>query len=516
MSTNRFDNRPRKRKASSLQQTEMLEIRQLLTATSAIAWQAVAQQPLLGDTFQVGLTFSNPGTSAGYGPYVDIVVPHGQTSDQGIQYVPGSARYLDSVLTEKVVSFDTNGNAVHPFAVDGSGNAVTLKGNPGDQLVVLQMPFGSYVANQPSLQINMQMTMGQHATVGTPLSLTATGGYRYGNDALDNPKTDAPVRGSSATLAVTPALVTTRISYLGPESETVTGANFVESYRVDVDVATGASIEKVTLDNLLDSNEAFLGIRNVSWDPKSITTLAMPTVGTPASNSHLTMQLGAFTGKAGVDGSYLIDFFVPKSDASSQLIADPLLGTDGKSAFSVQASGSWVVTPATSTAAAVKSTFSSVASHTLNDQNIAVQQSYRIVTDSNSSGLGPGDVLEYRINFQVSDYAWIQDLLLKTSVPNGQRLATDTPVTFTVSGISGYADGSVTNSKIGMSLLTQGKTTGQLDYQFDVSKQLQALGLDGILRGGATAGSLGHAVTGSITYRTVVLDSFEDSVPSGD
>ena len=516
MSTNRIDSRPRKRKANSLHQSEMLEIRQLLTATSAIAWQAVAQQPLLGDTFQVGLTFSNPGTSAGYGPYVDIVVPHGQTADQGIQYVPGSARYLDSVLSEKVVSFDANGNAVHPFAVDGSGNAVTLKGNPGDQLVVLQMPFGSYVANQPSLQINMQMTMGQHATVGTPLSLTATAGYRYGNDALDNPKTDAPVRGSSATLAVTPALVTTRISYLGPENETATGANFVQSYRVDVDVATGASIEKLTLDNLLDSNEAFLGLRNVSWDPKSVTTLATPAVGTPASNSHLTMQLGSFTGKAGVDGSYLVDFFVPNSDANSQLIADPLLGTDGKSVFSTQASGSWIVTPATSTTAAVKSTFSSTAIHNLKDQNIAVQQSSRIVTDSNSSGLGPGDILEYRINFQVSDYTWIQDLLLKTSVPNGQRLVADTPVTFTVSGIKGYTDGSVTNSKIGMSLLTQGKTTGKLDYQFDVSKQLQALGLDGILRGGATAGSSGRAVTGSITYRTVVLDSFEDGVPSGD
>ena len=45
---------------------------------------------------------------------------------------------------------------------------------------------------------------------------------------------------------------------------------------------------------------------------------------------------------------------------------------------------------------------------------------------------------------------------------------------------------------------------------------MKALGLDGILRGGATTGSLGRAVTGSITYRTVVLDSFEDSVSSGD
>ena len=131
-------------------------------------------------------------------------------------------------------------------------------------------------------------------------------------------------------------------------------------------------------------------------------------------------------------------------------------------------------------------------------------------------GIGPGDVLEYRINFQISDYAWIQDLLLKTSVPNGQRLVSDSPVSFTVSGLKGYTDNLVTRSATGLSLLTQGKSTGQLDYQFDVSKELQSLGLDGILRGGATPGSSRQAVTGSITYRTIILDSFEDAVPSGD
>ena len=526
MSTNRLDSRPRKRRTSSSQQSELLEIRQLLTAspvvaaapaaaTPTVAWQSNAPQALLGDTFQVGLTFSNPG-GTGYGPYVDIVVPRGQIADQGIQYVSGSARLLDSALSESVVQFDTNGNAVHPFAMDAAGSLITLKGNPGDQLVVLQMPFGSFVQNQPSLQITMQMTMGQHAAVGTQLSLVASSGFRYGNDALDNPKTDAPIRGTSATLAVTPALVTTRISYLGPENETATGANFVQSYRVDVDVAIGANINQLTLDNLLDSNEVFVGMRNVSWDPKSFKVLSTPVTGVAAANSHLTLQLGSMTGKAGLDGSYILDFYVPNLNANSQLVADPILGTDAKSVFSVQATGSWVVTPATSTTAAVINTFASAATHTLADQNIAVQQSYRIVTDSNASGLGPGDVLEYRINFQVSDYTWIQDLLLKTAVPNGQRLLSDIPVTFTASGIKGYADGSVTTSKIGLSLLTQGKTTGQLDYQFDVTKQLQTLGLDGILRGGATLGSTGHAVTGSITYRTVVLDSFEDGVPSGD
>ena len=516
MSRKSSDRRSRKSFLATAQQCEALEIRQLMTASPVVAWQSTAPQPLLGETVQVGLTFTNSGDSAGFGPYVDVVVPRSQTPDQGLQYVPGSARFLDTVLSDKVVQFDVNGNAVHPFAVDGNGNALTLKGNPGDQLVVLQLPFGSYVANQPSSEISLQLAVGKRATVGKPLTVVATSGFRYGNDALDNPKSDVPVRGAAASLSVTPSLVQTRVTYLGPENETATGANFVQSYRVDVDVAAGASIDQLTLENLLDDSHAFLGIRNLSWDPKSINVLTTSVPGVATADSHLTMELGAFTGKAGVDGSYVLDFFIPQFDANKALIADPLLGSDGKSAFTVQAAGSWTVTPATTTTEAVTSTFSASATHILEDQNIAVQQSYKLITDSNVSGVGPGDILEYQINFQVSDYAWIQDLLLKTSIPNGQRLVSDSPVSFTVSGIKGYTDNLITRSSTGLSLLTQGKTTGQLDYQFDVSRELQSLGLDGILRGGATSGSSGQAVMGSIKYRTLILDSFEDVVPSGD
>jgi uncharacterized repeat protein (TIGR01451 family) len=487
-----------------------------MSANPAVALQSLVQQPLIGDAFQVGFTFSNTGNTAGYGPYVDVIVPRGQAADQGIQSIGGSARFLDQGLSEWVIQFDANGNANHPFAVDGNGAPVSLKANPGDQLVVLQMPFGSFVPSQPSLQISMQLTVGQNATPSIPLTLSASGGFRYGSDALDNPKADAPLRGNGSTLVVTPCNVQTRLTYLGPENETATGANFVQSYRVDVDVAAGANIDQLSLDNIFDRNQVYQGMRSLSWDPKSVNVVAVPPKGVVSDNSHLTLQLGSFTGKSGADGSYILDFFVPQTDSSNKLIADPILGTDGKSVFSVQASGSWIVTPATATTDSVKSKFVTSATHTLEDQNVTVQQSYRIVTDANTSGLGTGDVLEYRINFQVSDYAWVKDLLLKMTIPNGQRLIADSPVAFSVSGIKGYQDGSVTNSVKGLTLLTQGKTTGQLDYQMNLSTELQALGLDGILRGGATSGSAGRAVTGTITYRTIVLDSFEDTVPSKD
>lgn len=58
--------------------------------------------------------------------------------------------------------------------------------------------------------------------------------------------------------------------------------------------------------------------------------------------------------------------------------------------------------------------------------------------------------------------------------------------------------------------------TGTQDYRFDLTAELKALGLDGILHGGLTTLGSGQAVTGSITYRTTVLDAFSGAVPSKD
>ena len=72
-----------------------------------------------------------------------------------------SAIYLGSNLPATVIEFDTNGQAIHPFARDGSGNlrvvsAADYGAARGDQLVVLRLPYGSFVPDQPAAAITVR------------------------------------------------------------------------------------------------------------------------------------------------------------------------------------------------------------------------------------------------------------------------------------------------------------------------------------------------------------------------
>jgi len=496
--------------------SEVLEVRQMMAADAGTAWQQLQHQPLLGETVEVALQFNNNGTNAGYAPYVDLVVPRGQAADQGVQFVASSAAYLDSRLRETIVQFNSQGIAQHPLAKDINGKPLELHGNAGDQLVVLELPFGSFVSGQPAVQISMQLSVGQNAQLGESLAVVATSGFRLGNDALDNPAADAAIRGASTKLDIVPGLVRTTIQYLGPEDETATGANFLRSYRVNVDIAEGAAIDHLALSNLFDDKQAFLKLRDASWGESLVVNLE-PKSGVVSDDAQLLLELREIVGRAGVDGSYIVDFFVPDFDTDGIWTADPILGTDSESKFQVQATGLWTQSEATETAAANQLTFSSVpATHVLDNQVIAVQKSVRLVADANVKGLGPSDILEYTIDFQVSDYASVIDLVLNTTVPDGQRLISEAPITFTISGVEGYSDRSVSKSLTGLNPLDSTKTTGRLNYLFNVSHELVARGLSGEISGGATERGLGNAVVGSITYRTIVLDQFEERVLSGD
>jgi hypothetical protein len=69
-----------------------------------------------------------------------------------------------------------------------------------------------------------------------------------------------------------------------------------------------------------DSNQAFLQIRDASWGD-SLIVLSQPEVGVAAEGSQLKLELHEIIGKAGVDSSYVVDFFVPDLDANEKWTA---------------------------------------------------------------------------------------------------------------------------------------------------------------------------------------------------
>ncbi len=158
---------------------------------------------MIGEGVGFTIRFDNqasPGSSVGYGPYVDLFVD--TTGADGV--APGtseptdfdglgaiSAAYLGLPLSVTPVQLGPGATFVHPFATDATGSLLTGTAPAGfvegDTLYVIELPFGSYVDEQPVVDIAIGTTISPEADVNTGLGVAAIGGFRFGADPLHNP-----------------------------------------------------------------------------------------------------------------------------------------------------------------------------------------------------------------------------------------------------------------------------------------------------------------------------------------
>jgi uncharacterized repeat protein (TIGR01451 family)/fimbrial isopeptide formation D2 family protein len=489
-------------------------------------------EPFIGEQFKFTLSFDNKSaTDVGYGPYVDLVLPAtgkdgaGAAADDGITFL--SANYLGVPVTSQVLTFNGSGQATHPFAKDNLGNALVINGTPGDQLVVLSLPFGSFTNDQPPADIVVTAQVSNKADLDGALTMSARPGFRFGNDPLDNPTSDPTLLGTSQNATVTPKLIKLRKQYLGPEDETATGPNYPRQYRVIVDVASGQTVTNLDVSDLLPNNMQYLSVDETKVGGANVGTTAIstPTAGTPGGT--LTRRFASVGGTtAENDAEMLFSFYIPRNDKSGTVILNPNTGDDVLSKNEAKAVGDW--TPIDGRDAATPG--NAVADpagpeHTLTDKSIAVQKSVRNVT-TGAATTKPGDVLEYVIDFQISDYFTFGDLLLTDTFGDGQRLdGTFTPIfsiddrddsisgSFTTGG--GTPDLNVDLTQIGND--TNPATDGSTTLTFNLSQALLNNGApDGILRGGRVLNepdlppSIGPA-RGTITFRVIVQEEFSDT-----
>ena len=141
--------------------------------------ESAAEVPL-GEEFQFTVSVSNASTAQeGYAPFVQLIVPAtgkdgaGAEVDDGI--VITSASYLGGQLDLYQVTFDANGEAVHPLAKDANGEPITVLASnygaqAGDTLVVAALPFASLTSDQPSIDVTFT---GQLSELLTPPRPTA-------------------------------------------------------------------------------------------------------------------------------------------------------------------------------------------------------------------------------------------------------------------------------------------------------------------------------------------------------
>ncbi|MEM8732606.1 MAG: hypothetical protein AAGG44_00185, partial [Planctomycetota bacterium] len=492
---------------------EVLDKRELLAADAAVAFETIDDPTLIGERVKAEVSFSNPsgdGSQVGFGPYVDLVVPAaGVDGDDGLTYVSGSAELLDSGLEETILEFDSDGRVQHPFAVNQDGSPLFLEAEPGDQLVVLTLPIGSYVGDQPSLALDFEFDIDSRADVGVVHQIKATAGYRYGEDALDNPEFDPMIRGGTEVLEVTPEVLIVDVDYLGPEDETAVGPNFEQTYRVTVDVAEGVELNDLRLSGLLDDNQAFTSLVSEDlWD-----TITTPDAGTISEETLVSLVKSSIVGKAGIDASFELSFYVSPEDVHGDDTVSPIVGNHVISEFYIQTETDWSPVDERDDGQSVSSGFQ--LAHELEDQAVAVQSSVRIQEDNSASGLNPDDILEYTLDFQVADHVVIDGLTLTSVVPDGQEFLGMSDVRLSLYGLDGVEIANVPFVSTSSGIMSP-SLPGAKDVVFDIADELEARGYSSIISGGETEDGLGQAVFGKITFRTQVNDVFARDFPSGD
>jgi large repetitive protein len=416
--------------------TGIIESGQVLSAAGMAAFEGIlAPTPTVtlsgnsdvavGSDFTFTATFDNT-VDTGYAPFIDLVVPAtgkdgaGSQVDDGVSFV--SATYLGQPVTATTITFNASGQATHPIAKDSSGaflviNASTYGLQAGDQLVVLQLPFGSVTAAQPSIPVVITARLSDLADVAADtsknLTISARAGFRFGSDALDNPTTDPSVLQSTAqTFTVQPTVVTMTQTFDGPENDTATGPNYVRHLTTTTTPATGQTLTNFDVTQTLPDTVVVKAITPDSGGTVTSITLRNGTTITNAGTISSTLAAGTFLQSYTVRYATLsaakdtvVDFYVPENNFAGNPILNANTGDDETiTILPVTGSGSWDPTDSRDAITPVSMSSNDGVAIEFEAKSIAVQKSVSLQNVTGASGASPGDKLEYTLKIDVSDY----------------------------------------------------------------------------------------------------------------
>ncbi len=520
----------------------------LANASPEVSLSTAATDVLLGGQFSFTATFTNPSTQTGFAPFIDLILPAtgkdgaGAEIDDGITFV--SATYLGQTVLSYVITFDASGNASHPLAKDSAGqtvivNAATYGAQAGDQLVVLQLPYSSVTAAQPSIAVVVTCLLSDLAdTDGSPdLTIKARGGFEYGNDSTNNPTVDPSLfQTGMQNLAVHPTGLQLTQSVSAPEGETVTGPNFTRSLTVTATPPAGQTLTNVEVTQSLPDSIRVLSITPGAGGVVSSITIAstgrvVTDSGSIAFVLGVAPRLSAYTvtySSLTAAVSTVVAFYVGEKDSTGNNVLDPVSGNDRTIVFGQPtATGEWLPldirdqtvadpgTPPVIAPATVTVTGDAVS---LVVKSIALRKSVAIAANAGNAGLSPGDELQYTLNVDISDFFTVG----KTLLGAGSLQIVDT-LSDGQSFINGSAHISIDyqgQTFVVPVLLTAGPgPAGASVITFDVAQAL--LDINAIF-GGALIGDL--AIDGNIegatrmvvTYRTIVAHAYGATYPQSE
>ena len=314
----------------------------------------------------------------------------------------------------------TTGCVDHPLAVDDTHTPLPVCGTAGDTLLVIELPFGSLVPEQPAIPVSITTAMSNLADLGTPLPIHARGGFRFGADPLDNPCCDlvimAPSSPDSSTwpaASVTPTLATISKAYNGPESETATGPDFPRTHTITIEIAPGQTVGDLDVFDDLPNNVAYTGVVSM---PAGATIVAQPPSNVPSNPpfNRVHVNIPALT----VDSEIVIGFFVPQFDANGQPVNPPTTGDDTSAMNTASMLGDWTPIDVRDLATGGTDVVTGIGTDTFDPKSIAVQKQVVVLDGSSPT---PGDTLVYTLSFQISDFFAFSNIVLTDVISDGQH-----------------------------------------------------------------------------------------------
>ena len=219
----------------------------------------------------------------------------------------------------------TGGSAGVVTLVDGDPEEQAMKvyGNAGDKLLVIELPFGSFTPEQPAATVTINATMSNLADLNAPLEIKARGGFRYGEDAINNPATDpallsdtqAGANGWVQSDSVTPTLLQISKVYSGAEQETATGPSYPRQWTMRVNIPSGQTVSDLDIFDDLPNNIVFLSLDSIT----SVDGGTNFTTNVPLANNNTT--------HTGANSYAALDVLGPVNGQSLVVTADSVTGT---------------------------------------------------------------------------------------------------------------------------------------------------------------------------------------------
>jgi len=419
---------------------------------------------LLGDNFSFTVDFSNTSTQAGFAPFINLGIPAtGKDGNDGVNFI--SASYLGQNLISHLVTFDAAGNATHPLAKDANGNFLVINASTyglraGDQLVIIELPFASVTNQQPVISVQINASLSNLADTsfsnGSPdLTLRASGGFQFGNDALDNPLNDPSlIQAGSAAFVVHPTIITFAETLNTPEGETATGPNYGRTLTLTATPALGQTLSNVVITQPLPDNVQVTAITPAAGgrvtsitlhDGSVITGAAQIAALIAADNVYInafTVEYATLTGQTDT----LVAFYVPEVDANGAPVINPVTGDAVTITLGAPTgSGQWVpLDPRDLTAPQTTIDFSGTGRTTeFVAKSITLLKTATLQTDIGHTGITPGDTLQYTLELAISDYfAFGKDffnegqLIVSDQISDGQTLTGTPTMTVTINGVA--------------------------------------------------------------------------------